>query len=212
MREQFLRKLNYELKPLKGGERKKHINNYEEILLDKMESGMTEEDAVIDLGNVKQIAKEILNSYVELDEMEINVNQSYFNKIYMLFDGIVLVISYVFAYYLCFKSAFFNIDSEPLSFMVYMSALIYIIPCYLILCYLFKLYTVRCTKEKFCEVRNIFFANVIGLIIFTFILYLTKQFNFSRIMVSTFVCVNIILEILSRNFIFYHFGNFYKTK
>lgn len=49
MKKQFLRELNHELGLLKKEERKKYLNNYEEIILDKMENGITEEEAVSDL-------------------------------------------------------------------------------------------------------------------------------------------------------------------
>lgn len=67
MKNHFLKALNLELRPLKKEECKKCLNDYEEIILDKMENGMTEEKAVSDLGSVKQLAKDILNSYVGLD-------------------------------------------------------------------------------------------------------------------------------------------------
>lgn len=202
MKKYFLNALNLELRPLRKEERKKCLNDYEEIILDKMENGMTEEQAVSDLGSVKQSAKDILNSYVELDRGMIKDIKKYFNRMYLVFDGIVLVISYLLAllaYYTFFKDNFLGVDFRV---SLYISALLYILPCYLILYYVFKLYTVKCVKEKHREALNIFGANVAGLVLLTSILYFSGQIFFSRMMLSMFVFINTILGIITRNFIF----------
>lgn len=201
MKKQFLRELNHELGLLKKEERKKYLNNYEEIILDKMENGITEEEAVTDLGEVKQIAMDILNSYVELGGKTTSNNKNYFNRMYMIYDAMVLAISYILAYYLCFKGTFGERNFLSLPFYIYMSALIYVIPGYLIIYYLFKLYTLKCTQKKLREDGNIVLANVIGLLVFILILYLFRQFHFSRMMVAVFACINVILEIITRKLI-----------
>lgn len=200
MKRQFLKELNHELVLLKKAERKKYIDDYEEVILDKMENGITEEEAVSNLGDVKQLAKDILNSYAEQDGKTISNNKNYFNGMYMFYDGIVLTVSYLLAYYLCFKGIIGQ-NLISLSFSIYISALIYVIPVFLIIYYSFKLYTLKCTRDKITEIRNIILANVVGLFTFTFLLYLFRQFLFSRMMVAVFVCINVVLEIITRKFI-----------
>lgn len=197
MKEQFLKKLNNELRSLKKEERKKYLDNYEEIILDKMENGISEETAVSDLGNVKQIASDILVSYVDMNGIKNNIK--YFNKMYMVFDAILIAISYILAYYLRFKSGIFSIiGTGGLSFHMYMSALIYVIPGYLILYYLFKLYTVKGVQKKIKEAGNILLANAAGLVIFSLLLVIFNLFYFSRMMIVMFFCINVILEIFMR--------------
>lgn len=208
MKKQFLKQLNRELRPLKKEERIKCLNNYEEIILDKMENGITEENAVSDLGNVKQIAKDILNSYVESDGKMISSNHKYFNKIYIVFDTVVLAGSYISVYYLYFKSGFFETGTWSFPFSEYMSFLLFIIPCYLILYHIFKLYTIKYVQEKYREAWNIFLANVIGVSLISLVMYLNGQIHFSRIMIVIFFCINTILEIIARNVIINCFDNF----
>lgn len=208
MKDQFLRALNRELQPLKKEERKKYLANYEEIILDKMDNGMTEENAVTSLGNVKQISKEILNTYADPDGRMLFNNLRHFNNIYMVIDAIVLTVSYLLAYYLRFKSGFLEVGSWSLPLSRYLFALVYIIPCFFVLYFVFKLYTVTCVQNHLREAATIFLSNVLGIMVFFLVLYVSKQIDFSRMMIIIFVCINIILEIVLRNVIRYYFGNF----
>ncbi len=61
-KQEFLKKLKYELRKLKKDERKKYIDYYDEIILDIMDKGVSEEEAIKRQGNVAEIAKEILSS------------------------------------------------------------------------------------------------------------------------------------------------------
>lgn len=114
----------------------------------------------------------------------------------------VLAVSYILTYYLCFKGTFGERNLLSLPFSIYMYAFIYVIPGYLIIYYLFKLYTIKCTQKKLREAGNILLANVIGLLVFILILYLFRQFHFSRMMVAVFSCINVMLGIITRKFVF----------
>lgn len=61
-RDKFLKGLNRELRGIVKQERKKYISDYEELIADMMEGGMTETEAVEKQGDYKAIAAEILNS------------------------------------------------------------------------------------------------------------------------------------------------------
>ncbi|MGN0390650.1 MAG: DUF3887 domain-containing protein [Wujia sp.] len=61
-RDKFLKGLNHELRGIVKQERKKYISDYEELIADMMEGGMTEIEAVEKQGDYKAIAAEILNS------------------------------------------------------------------------------------------------------------------------------------------------------
>jgi len=58
----FFYDLNRELRILKKNERRKYIEQYEELVLEKTENGIEESIAVRELGDTKAIANEILNA------------------------------------------------------------------------------------------------------------------------------------------------------
>ncbi len=128
-------------------------------------------------------------------------NQKYFNRIHVVIDAIVIIASYMFAWFIRFKSGIFVIDDWYLSLRVYMMALIYIIPGYLFLYYMFKLYTSKRVQGRRLEAWHILQANAIGLLVFILVLYVKKEVNFSRTMIFVFFAINIIAEVFIRNFI-----------
>lgn len=58
----FCKELNRALKKVKRKERAGCINHYEELISDLMENGMSEEEAVNSLGNVKDIADDLMQN------------------------------------------------------------------------------------------------------------------------------------------------------
>lgn len=77
----------------------------------------------------------------------IKENQGLLNKIHVVLDAVVIVISYVLSWYLRFRSGIFEMDPWYLSLQVYMSVLIFIIPGYLLLYYIFS-YILRKESEE----------------------------------------------------------------
>jgi len=120
---------------------------------------------------------------------------------HVVLDACVIIFSYVLAWYLRFKSGLFQQDPWFLSLHEYMGALLYIVPGYLMLYYLFQLYTPKRVRGRRLEAWNILQANTIGLMVFTFVLYIIEQANFSRKMIAIFFCVNIVTEIFMRNLV-----------
>lgn len=57
---EFLKRLDDALSNLPKGERDKSVAFYDEIISDRMEDGMTEEEAVDSLGSVEEIARQIM--------------------------------------------------------------------------------------------------------------------------------------------------------
>ena len=103
----------------------------------------------------------------------IRENQPLLNRLQVVIDGIIIVISYVLAWYLRFKSGIFELDPWFLSLRAYMSALIFILPGYLLLYYIFQLYVPRRMRGRRLEAWNVLQANSIGLL--AFILILMKE-------------------------------------
>lgn len=128
-------------------------------------------------------------------------NQKYFNRMQVVLDGLIIIISYALSWYVRFKSGWIELDEWFLPFGIYMRALVYIVPGYLILYGIFQLYTPKRVQGRRLEAWNITQANIIGLLSFILILYLTKESNFSRIMFFIFFVVNVCAEVLCRNVI-----------
>ena len=128
-------------------------------------------------------------------------NQHILNRIHVVADAGVIVISYVLAWYLRFESGLFRQDPWFLPWRVYMTALVFIVPGYLILYYIFKLYKPKRVQGRRLEAWHVIQANVIGMLVFILALYLRHQTNFSRMMIFVFFCVNVTLEIFMRNII-----------
>ena len=119
----------------------------------------------------------------------IRENQPLLNRLQVAIDGIVIVISYVLAWYLRFKSGIFELDPW------------FIVPGYLLLYYIFQLYVPRRMRGRRLEAWNVLQANTIGLLAFILILYFRHQSDFSRLMIFIFYALNVFLEVLARNLI-----------
>lgn len=112
----------------------------------------------------------------------------------MLIDVIVLAVSYISAWFLRFMGPFAYSAEQGLSFEQYMLALIFIIPGYLLLYQAFTLYEPLHMQGRRLMLANIIKANVLGMMIFVFLLYMLKESDFSRLTVYIFCVVNILLE------------------
>lgn len=128
-------------------------------------------------------------------------NQSLFNKFHIVLDALTIILSYVLAWYIKFKSGIFPVAIWYLPLEVYMRALLYVVPGYLILYYIFQLYTPKRIQGRRLEAWHILQANTIGLMGFILVLYLVKENNFSRQMLFVFYCLNVFFAILLRNVI-----------
>lgn len=133
-------------------------------------------------------------------------NQQHFNRLHVVFDAIVVVLSYAFAWWLKFASGIVDREIGALSFEFYMKALILIVPLYLFLYYAFNLYTPKRVQGRRLELSNIIMANTIGILIvfagfFLVLSYSEDAKNFSRSMFVYFYVLNIVFEEIERLFI-----------
>ena len=128
-------------------------------------------------------------------------NQKRLNRIQVLVDALIIVISYILSWWLKFRSGLLPLFGEWLSFKQYMFALVGVIPGYLILYYCFHLYRPKRLSGRRTEIAQIIKANTIGLLAFILVLYLLKLNTFSRQMLFFFYTVNVYLEIITRNLI-----------
>lgn len=133
-------------------------------------------------------------------------NQQHFNRLHVVFDAIVVILSYAFAWWLKFASGIVDREIGVLSFEFYMKALILIVPLYLFLYYAFNLYAPKRVQGRRLELSNIIMANTIGILIvfagfFLVLSYSEDAKNFSRSMFVYFYVLNIVFEEIERLFI-----------
>lgn len=125
-------------------------------------------------------------------------NQRLINRLTGVFDAFVIAASYLFAYFLKFKSGLLLYD-EGLPIQTYMTALYFLVPGYLILYSKLDLYNTRRASGRKRELINVIKANTLGALIFMMVLYLINQPDFSRQMIFIFWGVCICLETAVRN-------------
>ncbi len=125
-------------------------------------------------------------------------NQKRLNRLQIVIDAFVIVLSYISAWYIKFRSGFLSTEGEALPSRTYMTALVFILPAYLLLYYFFHLYTPKRLSGRRYELGNIIKANGVGLLTFTLILYLINEPSFSREMLFVFFCLNVCFECLFR--------------
>ena len=132
----------------------------------------------------------------------IKENQKRLNRLHVLLDALVIFISYLITYLIMY----YNDDAIlALSAQVYFSALIIIIPLFLILYEFFELYTPKRISGRRSEIANISKANTIGVLIVTLALYLggknMNMHHFSRRLVIIFYILTNVLMVFERGFI-----------
>ena len=132
----------------------------------------------------------------------IKENQKLLNRIQVVLDAVVIIMSYGLSWYIRFRSGFFELDPWYLSLREYMRLLIYLVPGYLLLYYIFQLYTPKRVEGRRLEVWHIFQANTIGLMTLSLAFFLTKlSAYYSRWVIFIFFFVNIVAEVLVRNIV-----------
>lgn len=130
-------------------------------------------------------------------------NQQHFNRLHVVLDALVVIFSYVLAWWLKLSGIFANEQVGVLSLEFYMKALILIVPLYLLLYYAFNLYTSKRVQGRRLELSNIVMANTVGILIvfagfFLVLSYSEEAKNFSRSMFAYFYVLNIVLEEIER--------------
>ena len=126
-------------------------------------------------------------------------NQQHFNRLHVIIDAFVIVVSYILAWWLKFSSGILDSPGGALSFGFYMKALVVIVPLYLILYYAFNLYTPKRVQGRRLEFSNVVMANIVGFLLIFTVLYNLQSYvdqfrNFSREMFFYFFAINTVLE------------------
>ena len=127
-------------------------------------------------------------------------NQKHFNRLRVVLDGIVIVISYLVAWY----TMLVNVRKGEVGVLpaeIYMMALVFLVPFFLLLYYACNLYTPMRVQGRRLEGGNILKANLIGGLTFMAVLYLLHQGDVSRLLVAVFLVLNVTLTVVERSIV-----------
>ena len=127
-------------------------------------------------------------------------NQKHLNRLHVVLDALIIAVSYVLAWWVQFT--FVAKPGEgKLPMQVYMMALLFVVPGYLLLYDAFHLYKPKRVSGRMLEAGNLFLADMVGLLGFIFVLFLVKESDFSRGLIFIFTMINFALTLCERNFI-----------
>lgn len=138
---------------------------------------------------------------VERRETLIKDNQKYFNRLHVLIDALIIIVSYVAGWWLKFKSPLFEEAVWAYSFWEYMRPLLLMVPGILILYSAFNLYAPKRVQGRRLEVWNLFKSNTLAMLIFMSLSYIIKDINLSRWALGFFYVLNLFLEVLVRSLV-----------
>lgn len=128
-------------------------------------------------------------------------NQKYFNRLHVCIDAIVIVATYSLAWFLKFEGLFSSgsVLAHDISF--YFKALYFLVPGYLIIYYMCKMYAPKRTNKLETEFVNVIKSNAIGAIAFMVTITAFKIEDFSRGLLFLFCILNTVLSFSVRCFI-----------
>ncbi|MBO5227620.1 MAG: undecaprenyl-phosphate glucose phosphotransferase, partial [Lachnospiraceae bacterium] len=110
----------------------------------------------------------------------IKSNQQMFNRTHVVLDAVVIILSYLLAYYIRIESPLFPEVEEGLAFEFYLLALALVVPFYLLLYGAFRLYTSKRMMGRREELLNLIKANTIGIFVFIVVLFVIEWNHFSK--------------------------------
>lgn len=129
-------------------------------------------------------------------------NQRFLNKLHVLLDVLIICASYALAWLLTIVAPIFPAGHGVLPPQVYFTALIPIVPAYLLLYWAFHLYEPKRTHSKRAELWHICQACAVGLMLLTSILFAFRRSgyfgNFSTRMLVAFSIIDITLTTIER--------------
>lgn len=127
-------------------------------------------------------------------------NQKHFNRLQVVLDGAVIIISYLIAWYIMISS----VDRTTVGVLpveIYMMVLVILVPSFLLLYYGFNLYTPKRIQGRRLEGGNIIKANAIGGLAAMAALFWFEQGHVSRLVLGLFLILNVTLTFIERNLV-----------
>lgn len=125
----------------------------------------------------------------------IRENQKFLNRLQIIIDMAIIVISFLLSYYIRFDILHGMIS---MSFVDFLVPIVGSLPMYFILYSFFDLYSPKRTKSIYKEILSIINVNLTGALFLILALFVLKIVDFSRVVIFIFIFLNITLTILSR--------------
>ena len=126
----------------------------------------------------------------------IRENQKYLNRLQVFLDLMIILISFLIAYYI----RFYQMDDgiHTLTFQQNLRPILLSMPLYLIFYNLFDIYSTRRTKPLHVEISAIIKTNILSGILIMVGLFIFKIVDYSRKSLGLFLVINSILTICTR--------------
>ena len=119
-------------------------------------------------------------------------NQKYFNQLHIVIDGLVVAGSYLLAWFLKFEGFLSEGSTLAHTPAFYFSALYFLVPGYLIIYYMNRMYVPKRSQRMETELGAVVRANIIGVAAFMIAITLFKVEDFSRGLIAIFSVTNTI--------------------
>lgn len=140
----------------------------------------------------------------------IKENQRLLNFFHLLIDALIIIISFMLAYFLRFDELRsplirYHIIYKPVgryfSMMQYMEMLVFLVPFYIIAYYFFNLYNPKRTASKRFELWSLIKANAVGILYCTTVLYFMNETFYARLFLGLFFVLNTVFDFLFRHIV-----------
>lgn len=119
----------------------------------------------------------------------IKENQKSLNRLYIVFDAVLIFLSFALAYFVRFE-LFPPSHGSWYPFTGYLKFLLALIPAYLVIYYCFQLYQPMRQRRLRHQFGTCIKANIVGVVVFPFLLYFMKESNISRTFIFVFFLIN----------------------
>lgn len=110
----------------------------------------------------------------------IKENQKLLTRAIVLLDIITIFLAFLLSWYIRIHSGLIEVEGGVLSFKEFLIPVLVMIPVYLIIYNFKRLYNAERMVFLSKELGNIIVANILGILIFTGLLFVTKQIDYSR--------------------------------
>lgn len=110
----------------------------------------------------------------------IKENQKLLNRGIVLLDIITIFLAFLLSWYIRIHSGLIEVEGGVLTFKGFLIPVLVMIPVYLIIYNFKRLYNAERMVFLSKELGNIIVANILGILIFTGLLFVTKQIDYSR--------------------------------
>jgi len=112
-------------------------------------------------------------------------------------DAAMIIASFVLAYYIRIKTDILPVNSD-VSFVHYLSYVLYILPIWLIIFALSGLYKISRERNYFNDLYKIFVSNAVAILIFIVAIFFSRSFFFSRAILIIIPLLSIFLVFTAR--------------